>query len=137
MQYGKAFAAGFVATLLFHQSLFWLLTLKGGAPYPPWDLTPVPPFGVPKIISLSFWAGVWGVVLWPLVRRFTGGKYFGVAISAGALGPTALSLLVIFPLKGMPILGGGDPKLIVGAMIINGFWGLGYALLLRLMRARP
>jgi hypothetical protein len=38
------------------------------------------------------------------------------------------------PLKGMPIAGGWDPKLIVGALILNGAWGVGMALLLRAMR---
>src|SRR5437667_5243964 len=28
----------------------------------PWSLMPVPPLGVPKRLSLGFWAGFWGLV---------------------------------------------------------------------------
>ena len=37
------------------------------------------------------------------------------------------------PLKGQPIGGGWDPELIVGAVILNGLWGLGTALVYRIL----
>jgi hypothetical protein len=46
-----------------------------------------------------------------------------------------VALFVVFPLKGMPMAGGWDPKVIVGALILNGAWGLGCALILRYMPA--
>jgi hypothetical protein len=36
------------------------------------------------------------------------------------------------PIKGMGLAGGWDPKIIVGALLLNGAWGLGTALLMRL-----
>jgi hypothetical protein len=46
-------------------------------------------------------------------------------------------LFLVFPLKDMPMAGGWDPKLIVGALILNGAWGVGMALLMRLMHRAP
>jgi len=39
----------------------------------------------------------------------------------------------VFPLKGMGVAGGWDPKIIVGALILNGAWGLGVSLLMSWM----
>jgi hypothetical protein len=36
----------------------------------------------------------------------------------------------------MPVAGGFDPKILIGALILNGAWGFGVALLMRLMGQR-
>jgi hypothetical protein len=48
--------------------------------------------------------------------------------------PSVVALFVVMPLKGMPVAAGGDPKIVAGALLLNGTWGLGTALLLRLFR---
>ena len=48
-------------------------------------------------------------------------------------GAVALSLVawfVVAPLKGLPLAGGGRPAAIATALLVNGAWGLGTALLL-------
>ena len=55
---------------------------------------------------------------------------------ADHVGAVAVALLVVFPLKGMPVAGGWDPKILVGALLLNGAWGIGVAVLMRLMGAR-
>jgi hypothetical protein len=45
-------------------------------------------------------------------------------------------LFIVFPLKGMPVAGGCDAKLILGALILNGAWGVGVALFMRLAAPR-
>lgn len=127
-----AFVGGFLATLLFHQGL---LALLPGAPTP-WDMSTVPPLGVPKVISLAFWGGVWGAALWPLLKDWTGGKFWAGWIVAGALGPTLVALLIVFPLKGLAFAAGGDPKIWIGALLLNGAWGLGVALYLKFIAVR-
>src|SRR5690349_1470119 len=127
MQYVKAFVAGFVATLVFHQGVLELLHLAAGAPAP-FDLTPRAPFGVPAVVSLAFWGGVWGAALWPILKKLRGAAYWSTAVVLGAIGPTAVALLVVFPLKGLPLAGGWDPKLMVGGLLLNGAWGFGLAL---------
>lgn len=131
MQMYKAFEAGFLATLVFHQGMLGVLHLLGPAPAP-FNLTPVPPLGVPAVISLAFWGGVWG---WPiawLIRTAQGSAYWLRAVVAGAIGPSSVALFIVFPLKGLPLAGGWDPKLIVGALLLNAAWGFGVALWLRL-----
>jgi hypothetical protein len=133
----KAFIAGFVSTLVFHQGVLALFYLAGAFPRAPYYLGGVPPLGIPAVISLAFWGGVWGVAIWPLLKDAAGAAYWGRAVVIGAIGPSAIALFLVFPLKSMPIAGGWDPKIIIGALILNGAWGFGMALLLRLMhRAR-
>jgi hypothetical protein len=133
MTYVKAFIAGFVSTLAFHQGVLWLLSAGGFSPRTPWDMTPVPPFNAPAVISLAFWGGVWGIVLWALIGAAGGGAYWIKALVIGALGPSLVAWFVVMPIKGMGLAGGWDPKIIVGALLLNGAWGFGVALLMRLL----
>ena len=63
-----AFIAGALAVLVFHQSALGLLHLVGLTPRTPFVLGSVPPLGVPQLLSLMFWGGVWGLALLPLLR---------------------------------------------------------------------
>jgi hypothetical protein len=72
----KAFVAGFLATLIFHQGLFAVFYLAGAAPAAPFNLTPVPPLGVPSVISLAFFGGLWGVAIWAIAGRLKGALYW-------------------------------------------------------------
>lgn len=134
MKWLLAFVAGFVSTLVFHQGLLELLHLAGAVPKAAWNMTAVPPLGVPSVISLAFWGGLWGVLLWALVRRQAGGKRWLWGAIWGALLPSIVALFVVFPMKGMPMGGGYDPKLIFGALLLNGVWGLGVVGLMKLYR---
>jgi hypothetical protein len=97
-------------------------------------MTAVPPLHVPSVISLAFWGGLWGIVLWALVRNLHGGKRWLGGAVWGALLPSIMALFVVFPLKGMPVAGGFDAKLIFGALLLNGVWGLGVVGLMKLYR---
>ena len=132
----KAFVAGFVSTLVFHQGLLGLFFLAGISPRAPYSMLATAPLGVPSVFSLAFWGGVWGIALWWLIRNSESASHWMRALIIGALGPTLVALLVVFPLKGMALAGGWDPKLIVGALLLNGVWGLGVALLMRWMVRR-
>lgn len=132
----KWFIAGFVATLVFHQGLFGLLYLTGISPRAPFNLAATEPLGIPQVVSLAFWGGVWSMALAPLLKGFAGARWWSAWIIAGAIGPSAVALFIVFPLKGMPMAGGWDPKLIIGALLLNGAWGLGCAVVLRLLKTR-
>ena len=130
----RAFVSGFLATLLFHQGVLALLHgLDPNVPAP-FNMAGTEPFGVPAVISLAFWGGVWGLPIWWLIRFKRSARYWASAVVFGALGPSLLALAVVFPLKGHAFMAGWDPKIIVGALILNGAWGLGVALFMRLMR---
>jgi len=105
-------------------------------PRAPWNMAPVPPFHVPAVISLAFWGGLWGIVLWAFIRSSRGGAYWVKALIIGALGASLVAWFVVMPLKGMGPAGGWDLKVIVAGLLLNGAWGLGAALLMRLMNQR-
>ena len=125
-----AFIAGFIATLVFHQGGLALMNQLGLTDRAPFNMNPTKPFGVPTVFSLAFWGGVWGILLaWFLGTRKTG--WYLRAFIFGALLPTAVAFFVVAPLKGNPVAAGWDPKLILGAVVLNGLWGLGTALIYR------
>jgi hypothetical protein len=122
MKWLKWFVAGTFAVPLGHQVALWLLNAVGFIERAPFGMAPTRPFGVPAVISLSFWGGVWGIILGLVLLRAKGGSFWALAISFGAIAPTLVAGLVVAPLKGMPI--GADSKLFVTGLIINGVWGL-------------
>lgn len=136
------FIAGFLATVVFHQIGLLVLHRIGVTPGTPWQMSPVPPFGVPRVISLAFWGGVWGIVFVLVERilaRCPGGYWVG-AIVFGAVFPTVFSWLVVAPLKRLPLGYGFHPSGILVALIVNGLWGLGTAVFLAILPgagARP
>ena len=135
-----AFVAGFLATLLFHQGALAAMHAAGLTDRAAFAMTPTRPFGVPQVFSLAVWGGVWGVVRALFLTRTAGAGYYLRALLFGAVAPTLVAFFVVAPLKDLPIAAGGDPKLIAGALILNGLWGFGTALLLRVFsgqRALP
>jgi hypothetical protein len=122
------FIAGFLATLIFHQGLWWVLYQVHFIPsdLPPWPLKPVPPFGVPSVVSKSFW----GAALAPFLDRYRGATYWTSWILLGAVVLTLTALYVVSPIKGQPI-----PPLwprFYYALLVNGAWGFGTAVFLTL-----
>lgn len=122
-----SFIAGFVSTLLFHQGLVALLAATG-APITAYDMSATWPLGVPQVISLAFWGGVWGVILWFVIGVRTRLAYWGYAVLIGAVAPTVVAMGVVFPLKGIAI----TATKVAAGLILNGVWGLGVALLMKL-----
>lgn len=131
MTHLRSFFAGFLSTLVFHQGLMAALYAGGISPRPAYVMTAVPPLGIPAVLSLAFWGGVWGVALWLMIGKSKGGKRWLLALTLGAALPSAVALFIVFPMKGMAMGGGYDPKIIVGALLLNGAWGLGVAWLMR------
>lgn len=131
------FVGGFLATLIFHQSALAVLWQAGLAPFAPFSLAPTAPVGVPAVVSLAFWGGVWGVVFAWIDTHFPPGDgYWVTAFLFGALAPSLVALLVVLPLKGHPVGGGWRPSLLVTAFLVNGAWGLGTGLILRALSRR-
>jgi hypothetical protein len=129
MKWLLAFLAGFVATLACHQPVLWLLRLAGMTMRTPYILKPVPPFGVPSVISLAFWGGVWGIIMIATLGRAK--MFYLVATIFGAILPTLVAAFVIAPLRHIPLPGSPGKLLLVG-LLVNAAWGLGTAVLYRL-----
>jgi hypothetical protein len=122
---------GCLAVPVFHQATLLALHRAGIAPAAPWDLAPVPPHGVPAVVSAAFWGGLWGIAFALLAPRFgRGAGYWLAGLLFGAIAPTLVAWFVVLPLKGLPPGGGfAWPGVIIGP-VVNGAWGLGTALLL-------
>lgn len=127
----QAFIAGFVSTMAFHQGLLALLHSTGKTTKPAYDMTPMPPLGFPSVILLACWGGLWGIVLWLLIRGTSGYAFLAWAVALGALLPSVVALFVL-PARNDP---GArrDPRRILETLLLNGAWGLGMAWLMRLM----
>lgn len=128
------FIAGFLATLIFHQFMLAVLWGVGLAPFGPFSMAATPPFGVPAVFSLAFWGGVWGSLFALIEGRFPPrGAYWVTAFLFGAILPSLAALLVVLPLKGRPMGGGWYPPLLLTAFLINGAWGIGTGLFLKVL----
>jgi len=132
LRWPLAFAAGFVAVLVFHQGILALLYGIHFEPHAPFPQQATAPFGVPAIWSLAFWGGVWGLVLAACERWFPrfGPAYLVAALMFGAVGPTFFAWFGVFPLKGIPIAGGFSATALITGVSVNAAWGLGAGLFL-------
>jgi hypothetical protein len=120
------FIAGFLSVLFFHQVAVALLGVLGLTANQPYSMRAVPPFGVPQVLSLAFWGGVWGVILAFVLPRLPR-RLPRWAWSAlfGAVAPVLVAWFVVAPLKGLPVAQGGDPKGMLRSLFVNAAWGLG------------
>jgi hypothetical protein len=135
---GLGFVAGVLATLIFHEIGVGLCHLAGLTQNTPYSLAPVPPFGVPRVMSLAFWGGVWAiafVLAEKPMARFPAG-YWIAAAAFGAIVPTVFSWLVIAPLRGQPLGYGFHLARTISGLIVNGLWGLGTGVFLTMVAGR-
>jgi hypothetical protein len=125
------FIAGFIAVLLFHQPALAFLGHIGFTEVGTYSFKATAPFGVPQVISLAFWGGLWGVLFAAVERRFPRGNlYWLYAFAFGAVFPTLIAWFIVAPLKGLPLAGGWEAHRMITGLFINGAWGIGTALLL-------
>src|SRR5919199_900381 len=59
-----------------------------------------------------------------------------LALLFGAIAPTLVAWFLVAPLKNQPIAGGFQPAAMLTGLLVNGAWGIGTALLLRLLSKR-
>jgi hypothetical protein len=129
------FLAGAIAALVFHQCVAEIFDIAGIGKMVAFRITPTLPFGIPAVVSLSFWGAMYGVVLAlvaPRLRRPLWQAGLGLGLLAGLV-----TLFVVFPLKGLPVAHGGALWPIARTFILTASWGLGASLLLPLLRPRP
>ncbi|MFL6246532.1 MAG: hypothetical protein ACJ74H_10945, partial [Thermoanaerobaculia bacterium] len=131
MRHIRWFVAGALAVPLFHQVMLAILNAIGWVARQPFAMTPTKPFGVPQVVSLSFWGGVWGVILGlVLLRTHTRTAFWLTALIFGAIAPTLVAVAVVAPLKGQPLK--FDSKLLAIGLLVNAAWGVGTAVIAQL-----
>jgi hypothetical protein len=89
----------------------------------------VPPYGVPSIVNQMFWGGLWGVLFAAIADTLPRWPLLLLGCGFGILGPVLASWFVVAPLKGNPIAAGWVPLRMLASLLINGFWGIGLALI--------
>jgi hypothetical protein len=131
------FIAAAISVLTFHQAMWealHVLNLPGLGMPPPYPTRPVPPLGVPLILDLCFWGGLYGIVFGLLLPRMTAPLWLcGLILGIIA---ALVGLLVVPAIKGLPIGAGWVPLNWLRSFLINGFWGIGVGIILPLMVRR-
>jgi hypothetical protein len=125
---GVGFLAGAISVLLFHQGVIALMHTLDFTQRVPYQMQPTDPFGVPRLLSLVFWGGVWGVIFAALLRSLDGVRLVVASLLLGAVLPTLIAWFVVAPLKGQPMAAGFAPLAVAFGLIVNGAWGLGTGL---------
>ncbi|MFO1086970.1 MAG: hypothetical protein U1E21_20640 [Reyranellaceae bacterium] len=127
--------AGALSVLVFHQLGFWLSSKLLGTGFTLYNMRPVPPWGVPTILSLAFWGGLWGIAAAFLVPRLPGALsgVLGWMLFAGIV-VTLVNWFVVLPIKGLPMGGGFRPPGVFVVPIVYALWGFGMWLIARLAR---
>lgn len=128
------FIAGAISLLTFHQGMVELFHLAG-AGAAAWSVRPVPPLGIPRVVDLSFWAGVWGLGFGLLMPRFTWPLWLCGALM-GCLA-ALVGWFVVAPLKGQPLAAGWVPAAIARSLLMKAFYGLGVGIILPMLTPRP
>ncbi|MGH8431344.1 MAG: hypothetical protein ACREUF_13170 [Solimonas sp.] len=130
------FIAGALSVLVFHQLGFWLATELGLLNAQTYSLRPVPPWGVPIIVSSAFWGGLWGIVAAFAVQRFPApfNGVLGWILFAGIV-VTLVNWFIVLPIKGAPVGGGFRMNGVVVVPVVYAVWGFGMWVIAGLARA--
>jgi hypothetical protein len=129
------FVAGALSVLTFHQGMVTVLHFLGLARQAPFQTNLVPPLGVPAIVSLCFWGGLYGAAFGALLPRFRMPSWLaGVGLGVVAV---LIGWFVVAPLKGQPLAAGFAAWPMERSLLINLTWGFGVGLLLPLLSPRP
>ena len=124
------FIAAVISVLIFHAAMWealHVLALPGLGMPAPYPTDPIGPFGVPRILNLCFWGGLYGIVFGLLMPRLTAPLWLcGLVLGIIA---ALVGLLVVPAIKGLPIGGGWGMLNWVRSLLINGCWGLGVGIL--------
>lgn len=131
------FVAAVIAVLTFHQAMWAMLHVAGLMP-PPYPIAPIPPYGVPQIVNLCFWGGLYGILFGLLAPSFKAPPWL-CGIGFGVLA-ALVGLLVVPAVKGAAfdaIAARLTVQTVLRSLAINGFWGLGLGLILPLLIRRP
>ncbi|MDD9194427.1 hypothetical protein PVK62_01095 [Aliivibrio sp. S3MY1] len=131
MNYLKQFLSGFLSTLIFHQGIVAIGYVLGIFPNVPYNIASTEPFGIPSIVSISLFGGGWGVIIWYFIKKFKGTTLWVLSFVLSGFLLTMFFSIIIAPFKGIDI---NIARFLTG-FILNGFWGIGNTLFVRLFKS--
>jgi len=125
------FFAGALAVPFAHHIALAAFYAAKIAPYRPYSFERTKPFGVPQLISLMFWGGVWGIVLGLALMHVSTPRTWWIAAAViGAIAPTIVAGIILRA-RGTRIK--PTPMLVICGFVVNAAWGLGTAAFYRLL----
>ena len=123
------FIAAAISVLTFHQAMWWLLHLAGTMPLAPYPMGPTQPLGVPLILSLCFWGGLYGAVFGLVMPSLRIPLWLAGLITG--LIAACVGMFIVTAIKGQPI--NLSAPALTNQILINGFWGIGLGLIAPLL----
>lgn len=139
MRIAIGFIAAALSVLTFHQGMILLLRETGLFGIPPtaivWNLQANPrAFGLPFIINLCFWGGLYGAVFGLLAPKVRLPMWaWGLIVGAST---TMVGFFIIAPLRGTPIAGGWQAMAWLRGLSIGLSFGLGLWLIYTAITSR-
>ncbi len=132
------FLTAALSVLTFHQGMILLLHFT---PIPgiqiagwPYSLNPIPPFGVPQILNLCFWGGLYGLVFGLIYPKLSPPMWRnGLVLGLCAV---AVGFFVVPLIKGSPMGGGWILNNWVRSILVNGSFGVGVGILYPVLNSR-
>lgn len=111
----------------------WALLYFNGLMGPPFPLA-ANRFGVPLLVSICIWRGLWGAAYaaadsWHVKPAWLSGLAFGVIVGTS-------EWVSAFVRSGEWVITSGKWLYLMQALVINGFWGLGFGIVLPILSAR-
>jgi hypothetical protein len=138
------FLAAAISVITVHEGTMYGLAQAGLTGRAGWDLQPIPPWGVPRVVNSMFWGGLWGALFALAYDRLPGGKAWLKGLIYGLFVAVAGSWILvplikgrIFGQPGQALLGGLNPTRMLTTIIIVGGFGLALGVIYGLLRPRP
>ncbi len=130
------FLAAAISVLTFHQGMvgaLHTLALPGlEIARPPYNMSPIPPFGIPSVFNLCFWGGLYGAAFGLIAPRLAL-PYWLTGLATGIIA-VLMGMFVVAAIKGNALGGGWQVENWARALLINGCWGVGLGLIFPVMQ---
>jgi hypothetical protein len=125
--------AAALSVLFAHESVVYVLNALGRVSRRAWTMTPaIPPFGVPYLLNLVFWGGLWGILFAFIHPLLPGRMMWLKGLICGAMvvvfGGWILVPLIKGQLLGLPnqeLFSAFDPQRMLNSTLIVCGYGLG------------
>lgn len=128
------FIAAALSVVAVHQVIVMILHQLGLLPVQPWSMTPIGPWGVPTLVNQMFWGGLWGIVYALTQYRLPGREAWIKGVVFGLIVAVVGNFILVPLFKSQAPFMGGDLKKMTLVLLIHIGFGIGTALIYRLLK---
>jgi hypothetical protein len=137
------FLAAALAVITAHEAITYGLSQVGLTGRAGWDMQPVPPWGVPRLLNSMFWGGLWGALFALAYDWLPGGAAWLKGLICGLLVAVVGSWTLVPLIKGrvfgqadQMLFGGLDPQRMLVTIVVVGGFGLALGVIHDLLKRR-